>query len=88
MKIINRGLGFYGQLGHDRRGDKLTPKKVEVLADEVIVKVTCGWPHTCAVISTGSIFTWGEYIDTGHGEDIACVEYIDEVVLGQGCHLW
>ena len=78
MKIINRGQGWHGQLGHDNRDNILTPKKVEALADEVIVQVACGERHTCAVTSTGSIFTWGDCIAAaGHAgeEDIVHVEY-------------
>ena len=35
----------------------------------MIVDVACGVYHTCAVTSTGSIFTWGIAF-SGHGEDI------------------
>ena len=35
----------------------------------MIVRVACGADHTCAVTSAGSIFTFGRYIATGHGED-------------------
>ena len=69
LKIINRGSSYVGQLGHDDRDDQLTPKKVEALADEVIVDVACGKEHTCAITSTGSIFTCGLGFFTGHGED-------------------
>ena len=36
------------------------PKKVEALSNEVIVGVTCGREHTCAVTSTGSIYKFGK----------------------------
>jgi RCC1 and BTB domain-containing protein len=69
FEIINRGCGHNGQLGHNSEYDaELTPKKVEALADEVIVQVACGGCQTCAVTSTGSIFTWGYGIATGHGD--------------------
>ena len=71
FEIINRGCDWNGQLGHDGRNNQFTPKKVEALAEEVIVEVACGCIHTCAVTSTGSIFTWGESIATGHGEYIS-----------------
>ena len=35
----NRGEGSHGQLGHNNSDDQLTPKKVEALADEVVVAV-------------------------------------------------
>ena len=46
---------------------QLTPKRVEALAGKVIVEVTCGFCITCAVTSTGSIYTWGQGLGTGHG---------------------
>ena len=70
FEIINRGCVHNGQLGHGCRFGKFTPKKVKALADEVVVEVACGGYHTCAVTSTGSIFTWGYGIATGHGEGI------------------
>jgi hypothetical protein len=58
--MMNRGYGEFGQLGHGNEENQLTPKKVEALADEVIiVDVACGTYHTCAVTSTGSVHTWG-----------------------------
>ena len=67
FKIINRGLGWFGRLGHGNTKCQLTPKKVEALTHEVIVDVACGEYHTCAITSTGSILTWGYGIQTGHG---------------------
>ena len=58
--IMNRGQGNHGELGHhNRMEDELTPTKVETLADEIIVDVTCGHRYTCVVTSTGKIYTWG-----------------------------
>jgi alpha-tubulin suppressor-like RCC1 family protein len=57
----------FGQLGHGYRDEnQLTPKRIEALADEVIVDVACGRDHTCAVTSTGSIFACGDGTLTGH----------------------
>ena len=36
----------------------------------MIVDVACGGYHTCTVTSTGSIFTWGCCILTGHVEQV------------------
>ena len=66
LRIINRGCGNYGKLGHNTSEDELAPSKVEALDGEMIVDVLCGRFHTCAVTSTGSIYTWGEAIATGH----------------------
>ena len=56
---INRGNGWMGQLGYNNiESWQFSPKKVEALADEFIVEVACGEGHTCAVTSTGSIFTF------------------------------
>jgi len=64
--LFKRGSGWCGQLGHNNRDDQIIPKEVEALADELIVNVVCGGYHTCAVTSTGSIFTWGSGIAIGH----------------------
>jgi alpha-tubulin suppressor-like RCC1 family protein len=53
--MINRGDGSYGELGHNNRENQLTPKKVEALAEEVIVQVVCEVYSICALTSTGSI---------------------------------
>jgi RCC1 and BTB domain-containing protein len=59
-KTINRGYG------------KFRPKKVESLANEVIVEVASGNDHTCTVTSTGSIFLLGQAgtIVTGYDNNI------------------
>ena len=59
MKIYNKGKGAFGQLGHLHGYHEFIPKKVEALADKVIVDVTCGGYNTIAVSSTGSRYTWG-----------------------------
>jgi hypothetical protein len=64
FNITNRGSGYENNVENE-----LTPRKVESLADEVIVQVACGRYHTCAVTSTGSIYTWGS-LATGHGERV------------------
>jgi hypothetical protein len=42
QNIINRGHGSSGKLGHGNDEYQLKPKKVEALADMVIVDVACG----------------------------------------------
>ena len=66
--MINRGWNWHGQLGHGGETSQLAPKKVEALADQVIVEVACGTNHTCAVTSTGSIFTWGAVVGIVTGQ--------------------
>jgi hypothetical protein len=63
-KIINRGTNAIGHLGHAHYNgeDQLTPKKVEALADELIVDVACGYKHTCVVTSKGSVLALENYI--------------------------
>lgn len=62
------GLGKYGVLGHDEI-DRTVPSKVEALADEDVVQVTCGTHHTVALTAKGTTFSWGKnaYGRTGHG---------------------
>ena len=62
-KIINRGTNAIGHLGHAHYNgeDQLTPKKVEALADELIVDVACGYKHTCVVTSKGSVLALENY---------------------------
>jgi hypothetical protein len=60
------GYGWYGQLGHNGRKDNHIPKRVQALADEVIVQVACRLNYTFAFTSAGSIFTFGLDIAPGH----------------------
>ena len=54
FEIINRDHLYHNGLA-------LSPRKVEALADEVIVEVTCELRMlTCTVTSTGSIHTRGK----------------------------
>ena len=58
-KLFNSGNGTHGQRGHGNGNHRYAPRKVEALADEVIVDVACRFGHSLAVTSTGSIYTWG-----------------------------
>jgi alpha-tubulin suppressor-like RCC1 family protein len=72
LKTINRGQSTWGALDYSTQ-DELTPRtpqKVQALADKVIVDVASGKYQTCVFTSTGSVFTWGYGISTGHGENI------------------
>ena len=68
--IITRGKGGDGQLGHGDGLIKLKPKKVEALAGEVGVEVTCGWLHTCIVVTAaGKVYTFGTSLGIGFEAD-------------------
>ena len=54
-------------MGHGDEETHKTPKKIETLANEVFVQVTCGSYHTCAITSSGSRVTWGYECQSGHG---------------------
>ena len=67
IKSINRGCGWKGRLGHGNEDIKITPQLVKSLDGKVIVEVICGQHYTCAITSTGSIYTWGTSIGAGFG---------------------
>ncbi|ANM66651.1 Regulator of chromosome condensation (RCC1) family protein [Arabidopsis thaliana] len=64
-----------GRLGHGIQVDVCRPKLVEFLALTNIDFVACGEYHTCAVSTSGDLFTWGDGIHNvgllGHGSDLS-----------------
>lgn len=49
-----------GRLGHKVDADISQPKLVEALANTIIELVACGEYHTCALTSSGELYTWGD----------------------------
>ena len=97
--MVNRGYGWRGCLGHDNEDNQLRPKKVEALADEVIVEVICEYCYTCAFASTGSMYEWGRSLTNGHEwpSDVislstcghtACVSRVGEVLTWVNVPNW
>ena len=60
FKVIKGSGGWNGMLGRGDTWRTFTPIKVKaLLVDEVIIEVTCGKYHTCAINLTGLIYNWG-----------------------------
>eukprot|EP00005_Dracoamoeba_jomungandri_P003344 CAMPEP_0174255280 /NCGR_PEP_ID=MMETSP0439-20130205/4627_1 /TAXON_ID=0 /ORGANISM="Stereomyxa ramosa, Strain Chinc5" /LENGTH=558 /DNA_ID=CAMNT_0015337397 /DNA_START=161 /DNA_END=1838 /DNA_ORIENTATION=+ len=60
-----------GQLGTGDCETQLYPVKLECLADEEVVDISCGTFHTVALTSNGNVFTWGNGTKgkLGHGDE-------------------
>ncbi|KAF5809499.1 putative regulator of chromosome condensation 1/beta-lactamase-inhibitor protein II [Helianthus annuus] len=64
-----------GRLGHGVGKDATQPHLVESLSVSDITLVACGEFHTCAVTSSGEMYTWGDGTHNvgllGHGTDVS-----------------
>nr|KYP54443.1 putative E3 ubiquitin-protein ligase HERC1 [Cajanus cajan] len=70
-KVLSRGRGNSGQLGHGEVvSNALYPKAVTSLDGYVITHVTAGWSHSAFVSDTGCVFTCGDgsFGQLGHGD--------------------
>ncbi|KAM3285464.1 PH, RCC1 and FYVE domains-containing protein 1 isoform X1 [Capsicum chacoense] len=54
------GEGKNGRLGHKHDMDTARPKLVDSLYGVHVKSVTCGEYQTCAVTSSGELYTWGD----------------------------
>ncbi|XP_010532647.1 PREDICTED: uncharacterized protein LOC104808625 [Tarenaya hassleriana] len=74
-EVFTWGEEVGGRLGHGIQVDISRPKLVEFLALTNIDFVACGEYHTCAVSTSGDLFTWGDGIHNigllGHGSEIS-----------------
>ncbi|CAN0907996.1 PH, RCC1 and FYVE domains-containing protein 1 [Linum grandiflorum] len=74
-EIFSWGEESGGRLGHGVEKDFSRPRLVEVLAVTNVEFVACGEHHTCAVASSGDLFTWGDGSHNagilGHGSDVS-----------------
>ncbi|ESQ56170.1 hypothetical protein EUTSA_v10026933mg, partial [Eutrema salsugineum] len=74
-EVFTWGEEAGGRLGHGIQVDVSRPKLVEFLALTNVDFVACGEYHTCAVSTSGDLFTWGDGIHNvgllGHGSDLS-----------------
>ncbi|CAN1337800.1 PH, RCC1 and FYVE domains-containing protein 1 [Linum perenne] len=74
-EVFTWGNESGGRLGHGVEKDFSRPRVVEVLAVTTVEFVACGEHHTCAVSSSGDLFTWGDGNHNagllGHGSNVS-----------------
>jgi alpha-tubulin suppressor-like RCC1 family protein len=65
------GRGEYGQLGHGSRQGANFPKLVSMPQNVVVVKLSLGTSHSCALCTYGNVYSWGYGGDgrLGHGDE-------------------
>ncbi|GAV60665.1 RCC1 domain-containing protein/FYVE domain-containing protein/BRX domain-containing protein/BRX_N domain-containing protein [Cephalotus follicularis] len=74
-EVFTWGEESGGRLGHGIERDFSRPHLVDFLAVTNVDFVACGEYHTCAVTTSGDLFTWGDGTHNagilGHGSDIS-----------------
>ncbi|XP_038722563.1 PH, RCC1 and FYVE domains-containing protein 1-like [Tripterygium wilfordii] len=74
-EVFSWGEESGGRLGHGIEKDFSHPRLVEFLAVTNVDFVACGEYHTCAVSTSGDLFTWGDGTHNagllGHGTDVS-----------------
>ncbi|XP_073027881.1 PH, RCC1 and FYVE domains-containing protein 1-like [Primulina eburnea] len=74
-EVFTWGEESGGRLGHGIEKDFSRPKLVEFLAVTNIDFVACGEFHTCALSTSGDLYTWGDGTYNagllGHGNDVS-----------------
>ncbi|XP_011029821.1 PREDICTED: uncharacterized protein LOC105129442 [Populus euphratica] len=74
-EVFTWGEESGGRLGHGIEDHFTHPKLVESLAVTIIDYVACGEYHTCAISTSGDLFTWGDGSNNsgllGHGTDVS-----------------
>ncbi|PKA51694.1 Ultraviolet-B receptor UVR8 [Apostasia shenzhenica] len=90
-EVFTWGEESGGRLGHGVGTDAIHPRLVESLSASTIDFVACGEFHTCAVSTSGELYTWGDGAHKagllGHGTDIS--HWIPKRVSGplEGIHV-
>jgi alpha-tubulin suppressor-like RCC1 family protein len=59
-KLLSRGSGGLGNLGHGDRQDQRWPKRIEALRGIRVVSVSVGTYHAVALTEDGLVYAWGE----------------------------
>ncbi|KAJ3681532.1 hypothetical protein LUZ60_016021 [Juncus effusus] len=59
-EVFTWGEESGGRLGHGVKTDILHPKLVESLSTLNVETLNCGEFHTCAITSSGELYTWGD----------------------------
>ena len=74
-EVFTWGEDSGGRLGHGFDKDCARPQLVESLAVTNVGFVACGEYHTCAMSTSGDLFTWGDGMHNagllGHGTDVS-----------------
>ncbi|KAF5752393.1 disease resistance family protein [Tripterygium wilfordii] len=74
-EVFTWGEESGGRLGHGIEKDFSHPRLIEFLAVINVDFVACGEYHTCAVSTSGDLFTWGDGTHNagllGHGTDVS-----------------
>ncbi|KAL3634916.1 PH, RCC1 and FYVE domains-containing protein 1 [Castilleja foliolosa] len=83
-EVFSWGEENGGRLGHGVGKDVTGPRLIESLSSLNVDLVACGEFHTCAVTSSGELYTWGDGTHyagiLGHGTDIS--HWIPKRILG------
>jgi alpha-tubulin suppressor-like RCC1 family protein len=73
-EVFTWGEDSGGRLGHGTLEDSVHPRPVESLTVCNVDFIACGEFHTCAVTTTGELYTWGDGTHNvgllGHGTDV------------------
>ncbi|XP_076926430.1 PH, RCC1 and FYVE domains-containing protein 1-like [Bidens hawaiensis] len=74
-EIFTCGEESGGRLGHGTDRNVSRPRVIEFLSVNNVDFVACGEHHTCAVSSSGDLYTWGDGTHNagllGHGTDVS-----------------
>ncbi|KZV26554.1 hypothetical protein F511_35888 [Dorcoceras hygrometricum] len=74
-EVFTWGEESGGRLGHGIEKDFSRPRLVEFLAVTNVDFVSCGEFHTCALSTSGDLYTWGDGTHNagllGHGNDVS-----------------